>query len=64
MSPGSLHYIRGQYAHRVVNVGGEPLLFWACWPSDAGYDYESVAERGFGARVVERNGQPVVIANE
>jgi glucose-6-phosphate isomerase len=64
MSPGSLHYIRGQYAHRVVNVGNEPLVFWACWPSDAGYDYESVAERGFGVRVVERNGQPVVIANE
>ena len=64
MSPGTLHYIRGEFAHRVVNVGDEPLLFWACWPSDAGYDYATIATRGFGARVVERDGQPILIAHE
>jgi glucose-6-phosphate isomerase len=48
----------------VVNVGDEPLLFWACWPSDAGYDYATIATRGFGARVVERDGQPILIAHE
>lgn len=64
MSPGSLHYINGQHAHRVVNTGDEPLIFWACWGSDAGYDYGTIRERGFGSRVVERAGRPVLVANE
>src|ERR1700761_950339 len=32
MSPGSLHYISGHTAHRTVNTGDTPLVFWACWP--------------------------------
>jgi glucose-6-phosphate isomerase len=64
MRPGTLHYIRGEHAHRVVNVGAEPLIFWACWGSDAGYNYGAIRERGFGARVLERDGRPVVISNE
>ncbi len=63
MRAGTLHYIRGEHAHRVVNTGSEPLIFWACWGSDAGYNYGAIRERGFGARVVERDGQPVVIAH-
>lgn len=64
MRPGTLHYIHGEHAHRVVNVGAEPLIFWACWASDAGYNYGAIRERGFGARVVERDGQPVILSNE
>lgn len=64
MSPGSLHYIRGEHAHRVVNTGTEPLIFWACWGSDAGYDYAAIRKRGFGALVVERSGKPVLVPNE
>lgn len=64
MAPGILHYIRGEHAHRVANIGSEPLIFWACWGSDAGYDYGTIAERGFGARLVERNGQPVFVSAE
>jgi glucose-6-phosphate isomerase, archaeal len=64
MAPGSLHYIRGEHAHRVANTGREPLVFWACWGSDAGYDYGAIAERGFGARLVERNGQPAFVSGE
>jgi glucose-6-phosphate isomerase len=64
MIPGSLLYIDGAHAHRVVNTGTQPLVFWACWPSDAGYDYGSIAESGFGLRVVERDGQPVLLASE
>jgi glucose-6-phosphate isomerase len=61
MAPGSLHYIRGENAHRVANTGSVPLVFWACWPSDAGYDYGTIAEHGFGARLVERDGRPAFV---
>lgn len=64
MAPGTLHYIEGRHAHRVVNVGEEPLIFWACWGSDAGYDYSAVREHGFGARVVEQDGRPVLVPHE
>lgn len=64
MSPGSLHYISGRHAHRVVNTGDEPLIFWACWGSDAGYDYGSIREHGFGANLVERGGKPMLVPHE
>lgn len=64
MAPGSLHYIRGAHAHRVANTGTEPLIFWACWGSDAGYDYGIIAQRGFGARLLESDGQPVLVPAE
>jgi len=60
MTPGALLYIDGRHAHRVVNIGDEPLVFWACWPSDAGYDYGTIARDGFGLRVLERNGKAVL----
>lgn len=55
MVPGSLNYIPGHTAHRVVNTGEQILQFGACWPSDAGHDYETIAARGFSARVKEVN---------
>jgi glucose-6-phosphate isomerase, archaeal len=64
MGPGTLHAISGQHAHRVVNIGREPLIFWACWGSDAGYDYQTIRERGFGARVMERSGEAVMVPHE
>lgn len=39
MKPGSLHPIRGQWAHRCINTGNVPLSVIACWPADAGHDY-------------------------
>lgn len=64
MTVGSLHYVRGENAHRIANTGNIPLVVWACWPTDAGYDYEAIAEHGFGSRLVERDGKPVLIASE
>ena len=64
MRPGSLHYIPANTAHRVANTGEEPLTFLACWPSDAGHDYETIERQGFSARMVERNGKPeICVAN-
>lgn len=53
MFPGSLHYIPGGVAHRVANTGSKPLAFAACWPSDAGHDYDAISSHGFSARVME-----------
>jgi glucose-6-phosphate isomerase, archaeal len=64
MLPGSLHYICGENAHRAANTGNVPLVFWACWGSDTGYDYGTIAERGFSARLVERDGRPILVPEE
>ncbi len=61
MSPGSVHYIPGYHAHRVANTGSEPLVFIACWPSDAGYDYATIERSGFSGRLLRRNGMPALI---
>ena len=53
MTPGSLHYIPGCTAHRVANIADETLRFGACWPADAGHDYQTIAEHGFSARVLK-----------
>lgn len=59
---GSLHYIPANTAHRVVNTGNTILSFGACWPSDAGYDYEEIKQNGFSVRVVEIDGAPAVVS--
>lgn len=61
MFPGSLHYIPGKVAHRVANIGVTPLVFDACWPSDAGHNYEEIAAGGFAMRLKEVNGFPTLV---
>ncbi|MDR1782976.1 MAG: glucose-6-phosphate isomerase [Dysgonamonadaceae bacterium] len=61
IEPDSLHYISGGFAHRVVNTSDETLIFGACWPSEAGHDYESIQKKGFPVRIMEMNGKPVII---
>ncbi len=56
--PGSLHYIGAHIAHRLANTGDENLVVGACWPSDAGHDYDEIAANGFSARLVEVDGKP------
>jgi glucose-6-phosphate isomerase len=59
--PGSLHYIGGDIAHRLANTGHESLVVGACWPSDAGHDYEEIALNGFSARLLEVDGLPILV---
>jgi glucose-6-phosphate isomerase len=61
MTPGSLHYIQGNTAHRVANTGEQVLSFGACWPSDAGYNYELIAEKGFSKRLMRVEGKAVLV---
>lgn len=58
MYPGSLHYIPAHIAHRVANTGSDILSFGACWPADAGYDYEEIRLHGFSGRLLNVNGFP------
>jgi mannose-6-phosphate isomerase-like protein (cupin superfamily) len=59
--PGSLHYIGAEIAHRLANTGEKKLIVGACWPSDAGHDYDEIAVNGFSARLVEVDGKPKLI---
>ena len=58
LEPGVTAYIFGGLAHRVINSGTEPLVWFAVYPSDSGHDYDWVAQHGFGLRLVEVNGRP------
>jgi glucose-6-phosphate isomerase len=62
MRPGTLHYIPAHTAHRVANTGDEPLSFGACWPSDAGHDYEEIEKHGFSSRLFDINGKPALVS--
>jgi glucose-6-phosphate isomerase len=54
-------YVPGHTAHRTINTGREPLVYWGVLSSAAGHDYSSVAERNFALVVVEVDGRPEVI---
>jgi glucose-6-phosphate isomerase, archaeal len=61
MSPGSLHFIPPHTGHRVANTGRAPLRFVACWPADAGHDYDSIRKHGFSARLLNVNGSATLV---
>ena len=61
VEPGTLHYIPGDVAHRLVNVGDEILTIGACWPADSGHDYTSIEKAGFTYRVKAVNGKPELV---
>jgi glucose-6-phosphate isomerase len=63
MRPGTVSYVPGHWAHRTVNVGTDPLVFFAAYPADAGYDYGTIEREGFPVLVVERDGAPEVVEN-
>jgi glucose-6-phosphate isomerase len=59
--PGSLHYVGARIAHRIANTGNTPLAVFACWPSDAGHDYETIRENGFAVRLICDRGMPTLV---
>ncbi len=63
MEPGVSTYIPPYWAHRTVNVGDEPFVFYGVYPGNAGHDYGSIEEVGFPDLVLERNGEPEVVEN-
>jgi glucose-6-phosphate isomerase len=63
MSRGTVSYVPGGWAHRTVNVGDEPLVFFATYVGDAGHDYGTVEDRGFPVVVVKGDDGPEVREN-
>jgi glucose-6-phosphate isomerase, archaeal len=60
---GTVSYVPGHWAHRTVNVGDEPLVFYAVYPGDAGYDYATIESEGFPVVVIAGHEGPLVVPN-
>ncbi len=58
--PGSVHHIDGKLAHRLINTCESQLKVYACWPVNAGHDYETILTKGFPYRVYLKNKRLVV----
>ncbi len=63
IKPGSIVYIPPHWAHRTVNTGQVPLVFFAVYPGEAGHDYGVIEKKGFAKLLVEKNGEPVLVPN-
>jgi glucose-6-phosphate isomerase len=63
MIPGTAAYVPPYHGHRTANVGSENFVFLSVFPADSGYDYRTIAERGFASIVVEQNGKPQLVPN-
>jgi glucose-6-phosphate isomerase len=63
MKPGTVSYIPGDWAHRTVNAGKTPLVFFAIWPVDAGHDYDSIDDMGFNRLVLVGDDGPHIVVN-
>ncbi len=51
MRVGSVHYINGHLAHRLVNIGDDELKVQCIWPSVSGHDYERIEKHPFSVRI-------------
>jgi glucose-6-phosphate isomerase len=63
MAPGTILYIPGATAHRIVNVSDELLVTFAVYPLAAGLNYERVASHGFKRIIVATPDGPDLVPN-
>lgn len=63
MGPGTVNYVPGGWAHRSVNTGEEPLVFFAAYVGDAGHDYTTIEQEGFPVVVLGGEDGPQVVPN-
>jgi glucose-6-phosphate isomerase, archaeal len=57
---GSIHYIHGEYAHRLINTGDIDFKVGAAWRKAAGHDYEAIENKNFPCRVYKIEGKIIV----
>jgi len=60
MRRGTVAYVPPRWAHRTVNTGDEPFVFFAVYPGQAGHDYGAISETGFAQRVLASPEGPVL----
>jgi glucose-6-phosphate isomerase len=63
LQPGQAVYIPPAWAHRSVNVGDEPFIFFYAMPGGAGHDYVAFEAQGFRRLILERDGGPAIVPN-
>lgn len=63
MKSGSISYIPPYWAHRTINTGNTPLIFFAVYPGEAGHNYGIIESKGFSKSIVEEEGQIKIIDN-
>jgi len=63
MQKGSISYIPPYWAHRTVNTGDEPLIFFGVYRGDAGHNYGIIEKKGMTTLVLEKNGEVVLEGN-
>lgn len=63
MTPGQAVYVPRRYAHRCVNTGNVPMVFFYAFQSEAGHDYGTIETKGYHKLIVEKDGVPTVVDN-
>jgi len=63
IKPGTAAYIPPYWAHRTVNTGAEPFVFFSAWAGEAGHDYGTIERDGFRKLLMEQNGKLAIIDN-
>lgn len=63
-SPSQPVYVPGHAAHRTVNTGSLPLIYWGILSSEAGHDYDYVRQNPFKKVVIHSESGPVVLDRE
>ncbi|MCA9914274.1 MAG: glucose-6-phosphate isomerase [Anaerolineae bacterium] len=63
MVTGTAAYVPPYWAHRTVNTGNEPFIFFAAWAGEAGHDYGTIEQVGFRKLLVQHDGHPAIIDN-
>ena len=61
MKPGEAVYVPPRWAHRTINTGDVPMVFFYAFRSDAGHDYGTIEQKGYRKLVVDRDGKPTMI---
>ncbi len=63
MKPGTAAYVPPYWAHRTINIGEAPFVFFAAWAGDAGHDYGTIERDGFRKLIVDAGGRVEVTDN-
>jgi len=63
MKRGIITYVPPYWAHRCVNTGLQPLVFFAVYRGDAGHNYGIIEEKGMKKIIMEEDGSPVIKEN-